>query len=223
MASTPFAVSDGGRFVFLQNFNGEYLSDDCEVCGNDCGSCGTFRLLRMIPHPLRAPVLAVVSASVLSASTAWAQSPPADAAAAPPAPTALEGVPAQAEPGAPRTPQSPPNMTPIAPPTVRRVDASEPRKITGIVLTVIGAYHGFAGSVVLGSFLTADAGDGGFGRAFGLVIGGPLLADGLILTCIGIPLWVSGAKPAEKVDPPVADWVPSVDVGAGTATATWHF
>jgi hypothetical protein len=109
----------------------------------------------------------------------------------------------------------------MSPPNIRRVDASEPRKITGMVLTAIGAGHGFAGSAVLAGM---TLGTDGFGALFGLLIGGPLMGEGLILTCVGIPLWVSGARTVTKVDAPSAkSWVPDVDVGAGTGTATWRF
>ncbi len=109
----------------------------------------------------------------------------------------------------------------MPPPNVRRVDASEPRKITGMVLTAIGAGHGFAGSVVLAGM---TLGTEGFGVLFGLLIGGPLMGEGLILTTVGIPLWVSGAKTVEKIDAPgESSWVPEVDFGTGTGTATWHF
>lgn len=40
VASMPHAVSDGGRYVFLQNYAGHYVGSDCESCGNDCGACG---------------------------------------------------------------------------------------------------------------------------------------------------------------------------------------
>jgi hypothetical protein len=158
----------------------------------------------MIPCSLRATCLAIASASLLCTTTARAQ----------------EGAPAGA-PAAPLIRQAPPNM-PLAAPTMRRVDASEPRKITGMVLTAIGIYHGFAGTVVLGTFAGIAGGDG-LGIAYGLLFGGPLMGEGLILSCIGIPLWVSGAKTIEVVDEPAAAWVPDVDVGAGTAAATWHF
>jgi hypothetical protein len=120
--------------------------------------------------------------------------------------------------------QMPYSTPPTAPPTVRTVDASEPRKITGMVLTAIGIFHGFAGTVTFTTFATMGGGDG-FGVLLGLIIGGPMMGEGLVLSCIGIPLWVSGARTVEQVDVPLAgsDFVPSVDVGAGTATATWHF
>jgi hypothetical protein len=158
----------------------------------------------MIACSMRASCLAIASASLLFASTARAEDARAGAPVAIPA----------------ETPESTPR---IAAPTVRRVDASEPRKITGMVLTALGIYHGFAGTVVLTTFATVSGGTGGFGLGYGLLFGGPLIGEGLILSCIGIPLWVTGAKTVEVVDPPVADWAPDIDVGAGTASATWHF
>lgn len=39
VAQFPHAVSDGGRYVFLQNYHG-YVGEECAVCGEDCGACG---------------------------------------------------------------------------------------------------------------------------------------------------------------------------------------
>lgn len=182
----------------------------------------------MMARMERAALVGVASTFVLAGSIARAQEPPADAPAAPPA---TQGAPAQVAPSAPLVPERPLMTQPMTPPLVRRVDASEPRKITGIVLTAIGAFHGLAGTVVIGTF--GGLGGGGLGLGYGLVFGGPFVGEGLVLTCIGVPLWVSGAKTVEKIDPPFLAperaegdrdrWVPSVEMGAGTATATWHF
>lgn len=162
----------------------------------------------MIPRSTRVSCLAIAAASLLFGSTARGDEPAASAAATPfierPAPM-------------------PPAM-----PNVRRVDASEPRKITGMVLTAIGIFHGTVGTVTFTTFLTMDD---GFGALLGLIIGGPLMGEGLILSCVGIPLWVSGAKTVVDVDQPAGAikeprdprWVPSIEVGAGTGTATWRF
>jgi hypothetical protein len=192
------------------------------------GRCQTHRgggyrkartLSPMIARLRYTALFAVVASSAVFATSAWADDPPADA----PAPAA-EGAPMRPQVLAPPVEQAPatppmPPTPPMLPPTVRRVDASEPRKITGMVLSFIGAFHGFAGTVVFGTFAGLDAGSG-FGFALGLVIGGPLMGEGLILSSIGIPLWVTGARTVEKVD---SAFVPSVDLGPGAATATWRF
>ena len=110
---------------------------------------------------------------------------------------------------------------PAAPVPLFRREASEPRKLAGIVLTTLGAYHGFVGSSILLGF--SLAGGGGFGTLYGLLFGGPFMADGLILTAVGIPLWVSGGQ--EVVGPQKAEdvWRPHVDLGPGNVGATWRF
>ncbi|MBL8740370.1 MAG: hypothetical protein JNK04_04720 [Myxococcales bacterium] len=162
--------------------------------------------------------------SALHASEARADDPPPSAptADAPALEATAPSASAVSIPGAPARPANEAGPPPA--PTVRRVDASEPRKITGMVLTGIGAFHGFAGTVVLATFGSMD---GGFGFLLGLIIGGPFMGEGLILTSVGIPLWISGAKTVETVETGRREtrpsWAPSVEVGAGQATATWRF
>jgi hypothetical protein len=103
------------------------------------------------------------------------------------------------------------------------VERSHARKVTGIALTIVGIVHMVAGGATMIGFASASGGEG-LGVLLGLIIGGPILGTGVVLTGVGIPLWVTGAQmvPASEVAA-TEPWVPRVDIGPGAGSLTWTF
>ena len=155
---------------------------------------------RRVGRPAPRPVWRATSAS-----------PPPGGWSAPPAPP----------PGGWVAPPAPPAGRWFAPsePSSRMVPRSEGRVIAGQALTWIGV-----GAIAGGGLGTAAGWEDSEGWI--IIITGPIMGTGVLLTAIGIPLWVTGAKevPADSTaSSPAPTWEPDVTVGPAAMSARWQF
>jgi hypothetical protein len=94
------------------------------------------------------------------------------------------------------------------------------RMVTGIVLTATAAANlAGGGALAFASATTCNSEYCGFG----ILGGGAAMALGGVLAAIGIPLWVSGARPASPGEDARTTAVPTLAVGPKRVTLGWSF
>ena len=107
----------------------------------------------------------------------------------------------------------------MPPPTKPR---SVSRRTVGQVLTILGGAQIVGGLVTLALIdpTKVKSRPDDYGDSFGFwFITVPLLANGVLMTGVGIPLWVSGAEDV----PTNPGQVPQLSLGAGSVTLTGQF